>query len=114
MMPLGADRTVSQTPIGIFPAADRRRRERVFGPSTLRPSHVVNEIDLLGSGDILLLATDGLTEHAEGRFVSEALEPTLGRAKNRRASEICESLREAALSFGPPTDDITFVVIKRL
>jgi len=113
IMPLDADRTVSSTPIGIFPAAARTRDERAFVPSGLRRNRAVNEIELLGSGDILLLATDGLTEHADGRFAREALEGTLDRAKDRRAAEICEILRESALSFGPPTDDITFVVIKR-
>jgi serine phosphatase RsbU (regulator of sigma subunit) len=114
IMPLGADRTVSSTPIGIFPAsAQALGDEPAFGPSGPGGNRAVNEIELLGSGDILLLATDGLTEHVEGRFVSEALEKTLDAAKDRRASEICEILREAALSFGPPKDDITFVVIKR-
>src|SRR5262245_5687890 len=60
IMPLAADRTVSETPIGIFPAAHGS----------------VNEIELLGSGDILLLATDGLTDHADGRFATE-MEETL-------------------------------------
>jgi serine phosphatase RsbU (regulator of sigma subunit) len=114
IMPLGADRTVSQTPIGIFPSADRFLAERTFGRTPLRPTRVVNEIELLGSGDILVLATDGLTEHVDGRFASEALEGTLDEAKDRPASEICEILLESVLSFGPPSDDITFVVIKRV
>jgi serine phosphatase RsbU (regulator of sigma subunit) len=102
LMPLDAERTVSETPIGIFPAAHRDRRDRV------------NEIELLSSGDILLLATDGLTEHGEGAFVGEALERSLDTVKDRSAAEICSTLRDASLAFGPPTDDITFVVIKRL
>jgi serine phosphatase RsbU (regulator of sigma subunit) len=113
IMPLDADRTVSSTPIGIFPAAGRVPDEEAFGASVPGRNRAVNEIELLGSGDILLLATDGLTEHVEGRFASEALERTLDRAKDLRAGEICGVLRDAVLSFGPPTDDITFVVIKR-
>jgi serine phosphatase RsbU (regulator of sigma subunit) len=102
LMPLGADRTVSETPIGIFPAAHRDRNDRI------------NEIELLSSGDILLLATDGLTEHGEGRFVEDALERTLDAVKDQSAAEICSTLWDASLAFGPQTDDVTFVVIKRL
>ncbi|HKQ62841.1 MAG TPA: PP2C family protein-serine/threonine phosphatase [Candidatus Polarisedimenticolaceae bacterium] len=99
MMPLGADRTVSETPIGLLAGTGSR---------------TVNEIELLGSGDILLLATDGLTEHGEGRFVSEELERCLRGCKDRGATEICASLRAALLAFAPPADDISYVVIKRL
>jgi serine phosphatase RsbU (regulator of sigma subunit) len=101
-MPLDAAYTMSETPIGIFPAAHRDRNDRV------------NEIELLSSGDILLLATDGLTEHGEGRFLEETLEGALEGVKDRTAAEICSRLADALLAFGPQTDDITFVVIKRL
>ena len=113
MMPLGAERTVSETLIGIFPAADGIGDGDALGSLRPRTDRVINEIELLGSGDILLLATDGLTEHVEGRFVAEELERCLDRAKARPATDICASLKESVLSFGPPTDDITFVVIKR-
>ena len=113
LMPLGADRTVSETLIGIFPAADGTGDGDALASLRPRSDRVINEIELLGSGDILLLATDGLTEHVEGRFVAEELERCLDLAKDRPASEICASLKESVLSFGAPTDDITFVVIKR-
>lgn len=113
LMPLGADRTVSETIIGVFPAADGSVDGDALASLRPRTDRVINEIELLGSGDILLLATDGLTEHFEGRFVAEELEPCLDRAKDQPASEICASLKEAILWLGPPTDDITFVVIKR-
>jgi serine phosphatase RsbU (regulator of sigma subunit) len=114
IMPLGADRTVSDTLIGMFPAATRTRPGHPRASGRLRRQRLVNEIELLGVGDILLLATDGLTEHVEGRFVAEELERCLDRVKERTASEICASLQESILAFGPPSDDVTFVVIKRL
>ena len=113
IMPLASDRTVSETPIGIFPAADAPEDARLPGRASRRTSRVVNEIELLGSGDILLLATDGFTEHADGRFVSETLGKTLARTKDLSATEICDDLRARILEAGPQTDDITFVVIKR-
>ena len=110
IMPLGADRTFSERPIGIAPAGDLGRIDDTFGRSR---SDRVNEIELLSSGDILLLATDGLTEHGDGRFMEVSLESALDRVKDRTAAEISSSLRDALLDCGPPTDDITFVVIKR-
>jgi serine phosphatase RsbU (regulator of sigma subunit) len=98
IMPLGAERTISETLIGIFPATSGGK---------------VNEIELLGSGDILLLATDGLTEHADGRFLAEGLEPCLDEAKDLSATEICRHVREAIAAYGPAADDISYVVVKR-
>jgi serine phosphatase RsbU (regulator of sigma subunit) len=113
LMPLGAERTVSETLIGIFPATDVPPDGDALGSLRPRSDRVINEIELLGSGDILLLATDGLAEHVDGRFVPEELERCLDRAKDRPASEICARLKDSILAFGPATDDITFVVIKR-
>lgn len=113
LMPLGAERTVSETLIGIFPAADGTGDSDALSALRPRTDRVINEIELLGSGDLLLLATDGFTEHFEGRFLAEELERCLDRVKDRPASEICSNLKEAILWLGPPADDITFVVIKR-
>lgn len=113
---LGPERTVSQPLIGMFPAYTpievRRADEPPLAPGAR--AAVVNEIQLLGSGDILLLATDGLTDHGEGRFASERLQRCLEEVKDRPASEICAHLQESVLAFGPPSDDVSFVVIKRL
>lgn len=98
IMPLGAERTISESLIGIFPASTGAR---------------VNEIELLGSGDILLLATDGLFDHADGRFLAEGLEPCLDDAKDLSATEICARLRKAIVAYGPADDDISYVVVKR-
>jgi serine phosphatase RsbU (regulator of sigma subunit) len=104
IMPLGPDRTVSETLIGMFP----KERALEFDEP------VVNEISLASTGDILLLATDGLTEHGDGRFVSEELGPCLNRARDASAAGIGAALRDSVLAFAPPDDDITFVVIKKL
>jgi len=114
IMPLGADRTVSETLIGIFPADDAPAQTSLLGPRRRRSDRAVNEIELLNTGDVLLLATDGLTEHGEGRFVAEELEGLLDRAKDGTATEICAALSDAALAFAPAADDMTFVVMKRL
>lgn len=114
IMPLGADRTVSETLIGMFPAATGRREAGPLEHTSEFDEPIVNEISLASRGDILLLATDGLTEHGDGFFVAEELGPCLNRARDLSAADMGASLREAVLAFGPPGDDITFVVIKKL
>lgn len=112
---LDADRTVSETLLGMFPARTDRGGRRPDAPSAIpgAGSGVVNEIQLLGAGDILLLATDGLSDHGDGRFSDEALPGILDEVKDRSAAEICSRLERAVLEFGPQADDISFVVIKR-
>lgn len=115
LMPLDADRTVSETPLGLLPGESGAapNAPRPLAPPAPEPA-VVNEIQLLGEGDVLLLATDGLTDHAGGRYVAEELGPALARVKDLSAREICAFLRESILAYAPQEDDISFVVAKRL
>jgi len=115
IMRLGADRTVSETLIGMFPSRAGGSGRGRGGEDQAQPGRgaAVNEIHLLGSGDMLLLATDGLTEHADGRFVDDELSRRLEEVKDRPASEICDHVRGALLAFATPTDDISLVVVKK-
>ena len=106
-------RLVSYPPVGMFPSDDAAN-ERV-GPGTLgyKQPYTVNEIDLLAEGDILLLYTDGLSEHANGEYFPSVLENRVAAIQNLSATEICRSLVEDALAHGPAEDDMSLVVIKR-
>ena len=111
-MPIDKTRKVSSVPVGMLPSGgdpDARRH-----PSALaRKGHYeVNEIDLLARGDILLLYTDGLSEHAGGAYFPEEVERLLATHKDRSAAEICDRLRESLLAAAPPQDDVSVVVVK--
>jgi serine phosphatase RsbU (regulator of sigma subunit) len=69
----------------------------------------------MGAGDIVLLHTDGLAEHARGEhaYFPGQLEQTLRRIKGRGAAAIFDAIKEDLLAFGDPSDDISLVVIKR-
>jgi serine phosphatase RsbU (regulator of sigma subunit) len=73
----------------------------------------VNELNLLARGDILLLCTDGLTEHDDGRYYPGRLEQLLADHPQAPAKEICQRMKEDLLSRAAPLDDISFVVIRR-
>ena len=67
-------------------------------------------------GDILLLYTDGLSEHIQDSDVDyfpDHLEVSLRKARGGTASEIFQAIREDVMAFNHPTDDISFVIIKR-
>ena len=108
------DRLVSYPPVGMFPS-DAGLSERVeAGRLRNKQTYTVNEITLLSSGDILLLYTDGLSEHADGEYFPAAVERTLATIRDQSAASICEHLKQDLLTAAPATDDITFVVIKRI
>jgi hypothetical protein len=69
----------------------------------------------MGVGDILLLCTDGLADHACGEeaYLPDRLETLLRSLKNQNAQAIYEGIRDDAVAFGPPDDDLSLVVIKR-
>ena len=68
----------------------------------------------LGRGDILLLHTDGLSDHRvlDDYYFPGRLENVLREVKHLGSREIYEAIKKDALAFGRPTDDISIVVIK--
>jgi serine phosphatase RsbU (regulator of sigma subunit) len=113
---IGPDRLVSFFPLGMFPSEDDIDRSKHFGPIRTKPAYTVNEVNLMGDGDILLLHTDGLNEH-EGRdgeaFFPTLLEGIMRSNKNRSAKGIHQAILDGALAFAPLADDFTVVVIKK-
>jgi serine phosphatase RsbU (regulator of sigma subunit) len=112
---ISEDRLTTYPPIGTMPSSDdidRSTSETVLG---FKEKYEVSEIDLMGSGDIMLLYTDGLSEHSDGarEYFPKVLEETLRASKDLSAKEIFETVKDDVLNFSVPTDDISFVVIKR-
>ena len=107
-------RMVSYPPVGMFPSASAAVDDQV-GPGSLgyKQPYTVNEIDLLAEGDILLLYTDGLSEHAGGKCFPAAFERRLKKVADLPAREICEVLTQEILAQAPAEDDISFVIVKR-
>lgn len=112
-MKISPDRLVALPPVGLQPSAadpDRRRNPHLHGYVR---RYQVNEINLLAPGDILLLHTDGLSEHADGAFFPAEVEPILAESAHCSAAEIGERLRGALVAKAPPDDDVTVVVLKK-
>lgn len=106
---------VSFPPIGTLPSQsdiDRRNNKSVLG---YKDPYRVNEIDLIGSGDIMVIYTDGLMEHTKDEvdYFPTHLEKVLHRYSGDSAFVIFEAIKDDVLAFAEPEDDISLVVIKR-
>jgi len=92
---------------------DRNRGTSALG---FKKRYEVNEWTLMGSGDILLLYTDGLRDHEwEGEpYFPGPLEQVVRRAKHLSAFDIVRTVLDDVRAFADPLDDVSLVVIKRL
>ena len=114
-MDVSPDLCTSFPPIGILPSQaviDRSRTQSVLG---FKGQYELNEWTLMGRGDILLLYTDGLLEHARGSelYFPHQLERTIRAVKDSGAQEIFQTIKADLFSFAAPSDDVSIVVIKR-
>lgn len=111
------DRVLHFPPIGTLPSRDDIDLRRHFSRLGYKKKYSVHEINLMGNGDILLLYTDGLTDHHQDEknyYYPKFLGETLKRVKHASAQEIYFHLKEDLLNFSKPTDDIGIVVIKKI
>jgi serine phosphatase RsbU (regulator of sigma subunit) len=110
---ISANRLVSYPPIGLQPTeghADASHYERALG---YKKRYKVNELNLMGKGDVLLLYSDGLFD-SFSPFSRIRLERAVSHAKDCGAKEICEAILQARRASAPQSDDLSLVVIKRL
>jgi serine phosphatase RsbU (regulator of sigma subunit) len=109
---ISQDRLVSYPPIGLQPSedhADAGHYERALG---YKKRYTVNELNLMGPGDILLLYTDGLLDLFSA-FTQNHHERTVSRARAGSACEICDAILAERHRIAEQTDDLSLVVIKR-
>ena len=107
-----SEQLVSFPPVGLLPPTNDPDDPVETQTKAVR-GYEVNELSLLSPGDILLLFTDGLVEHDQGRFYPETVEQLLGRAAGKTSAEICEQLEHEILERAKPDDDVSVVVIRR-
>jgi serine phosphatase RsbU (regulator of sigma subunit) len=114
-MDVSPQQRVSFPPLGMLPSFDGIDRNATAASLLgFKPHYEMNEWWIMGAGDILLLHTDGLSEHRRGddEYVPHALETTLREVKHRDARGIYDAIIEDVLAFGRPADDIGLIVIK--
>jgi serine phosphatase RsbU (regulator of sigma subunit) len=108
---ISEDRLVTYPPIGLQPGedqADAKRYQRALG---YKKRYTVNNLNLLGQGDVLLLYTDGLLDQLSP-YTQQELERSVSRARDGKAKDICETILLDRHVMAEQTDDLTLVVIK--
>lgn len=111
------DRMFRFTPIGTLPSKEDVDHERNFSRLGYKRKYSVHEINLMGTGDILLLYSDGFSEHRDEKetlYFSSRLEKILNKIKDGSAKEIYFNLKEDLFYFAKPRDDISIVVVKKI
>ncbi len=111
---IGAEHIQNYLPIGV---AQSRYDVDPSPKSQLGPfkeSYTINEINLLGEGDLLLLFTDGLSEHGEDTYYPTHFNSLLRKIKHHNAQDIVETVISDMEAFAPLDDDLSLVVAKRL
>jgi serine phosphatase RsbU (regulator of sigma subunit) len=115
-MDVSPELCTSFPPIGVLPSHDVIDRSRTQSVLGFKDRYQLNEWRLMGKDDILLLYTDGLSEHTRNgeAYFPQRLERTIRGVKHSAAKDIFQAIRTDALDFAPPSDDISIVVIKRV
>jgi serine phosphatase RsbU (regulator of sigma subunit) len=115
LVAISEDRLVSFPQIGTMPS--RGTSEKSVPLLGVKEKYTVNEINLMGRGDILLLYTDGLVDHRDTgghKYFPGRLEEKLKSGKHLPARQIFAQIKEDLLGFNnKPDDDITLVIIKK-
>ena len=114
-MEVSQDLCTSFPPIGTLPSLDVIDRNATQSVLGFKERYQLNEWSLMGTGDILLLYTDGLLEHSNGTdaYFPGYLEEKVREVKHLSAREMFESIKAHLLGFAERHDDISFVIIKR-
>ncbi len=109
------DKLISFPQIGTMPS--RGNSEKTVPLLGVKEKYTVNEISLMGQGDILVLYSDGLADHRDpqGRpYFPGRLQEVLRASKQLPAREIFARVKADMLAFRPdPEDDVTIVIIKK-
>lgn len=108
---ISQNRLVSYPPIGVQPSEDQADARRYQGALGYKKRYTVNELNLMGQGDVLCLYTDGLLDPLSP-YTQYQLERSISRAKDGTAREICEAIVRERNVIAEQTDDLSLVVIK--
>ena len=106
---------ISFPPLGTLPSLDALDRSTTAADAMgFKDRYELNERWLMGAGDVMLLYTDGLSEHEKhGKpYFPDQLEQTLRQVRHRCAREIFEAIRDDILASERRSDDISLVVLK--
>lgn len=113
---ISKDRLTTFPPIATMPTKGGFHIEHHDNLLGYKEKYTVNELNLMGKGDIMMLYSDGLYEIANDdgeEYFKTRLEKKLAELKNLTAKEIFMNIKDDVLKFATPEDDLSFIIIKR-
>lgn len=122
IVPIDEDRLVTLEHMGLKPSEDDGTHRNIRSWLGYKRNYTINEINLLSPGDIMVLCSDGVIDHAREsddpskrweRYSEQKLEEALRASQDYSANVIYMAIMEDALEFAKPQDDMSLVVIKR-
>lgn len=117
LVQISYQRLMSRQPIGTLPSKGDPDLSRQFSRLGYKKEYTITEINLMGVGDVLLLYSDGFSEHIDSageRFTDSRLQHLLRVHKDAAARDLYEILMKELMNFALPEDDVSLVVIKRM
>jgi serine phosphatase RsbU (regulator of sigma subunit) len=103
-------------PIGTLPSESDIDSNNVKSILGFKQRYSINTLNVMGSGDILVLFTDGFSEQKDGQmnYVADRLEEQLKISKHKSAKEIFYDVKEDFMNYcSSPDDDATIIFIKK-
>ncbi len=108
---ISPDRLVGYPPLGLQISEDNADAKAYRPALGYKKHYTLNELNLMGQGDVLLLYTDGLLDPFSS-YSQERLERAVSRTRNGTAQEICQVILEDRKAAAKQTDDLSLAVIK--
>lgn len=114
-MEIGAANLWQYPPLGTMPFEHIDRARQPHPLLGFHSTYEVNVLELIGVGDVILICTDGLTDHAVNgvSYVGARLEERFRKYKDRPLQELVDRLESDIREFGPVKDDLSVVLIRK-
>ena len=107
-------------PLAAFPSSGPDLERNLFR-SGFHSRFKVNHLTVTDPGDILLLYTDGVTEHtnAGGKLFYDSesggeLEMVIHKNRDLSSKDLYAQIKESLLKFAEPQDDVSYILIKKV
>lgn len=114
-MEVGAANLWQYPPLGTMPFEHIDRSRQPHPLLGFHKRYEVNMLELMAAGDVLLICTDGLTDHAANGvpYIGARLEQRFQEYKDRPLRDLADCLQSDIREFGPIKDDLSVVMIRK-
>lgn len=103
---------LNSLPLGISPSKNSVDADKNENSMGYKDEYKVRELKLVNPNDMIILYTDGLSDHSK-KYFKTGLQKRLKESKNLSAEDISNKIKEDIFEIGTQKDDISYVIIKK-